>query len=209
MNDDNIKVHNIGKADVLCEFCGSLKFSHESNAFCCRRGNGVLPQLLKPPDTILELHKNNMFLKNIVAFNNLMALASLGCEEPEDGIVGYRSTFKVQGKIYHRIGSLLPDSGTEPKFGQLCFYDIDHELENRMKLMSNLDQNIVNKLLKSLHDCNTYIRSFKAAVELNHHSTYDLLLTANQSRKPVGAHCRQYNLPSHSEVAAIVPGFRD
>ena len=147
MNDHNITVHNIGKADVLCEFRGSLKFSHESNSFCCRRGNVVLPQLLKPPDTILELHKNNMFLKNIVAFNNLMALASLGCEEPEDGIVGYRSTFKVQGKIYHRIGSLLPDSGTEPKFGQPYFYDIDHELENRMKLMSNLDQKFLEELL--------------------------------------------------------------
>ena len=27
MNDDDIIAHNIGKADVHCEFCGTLKFS--------------------------------------------------------------------------------------------------------------------------------------------------------------------------------------
>ena len=63
-----------------------------------------------------------------------MALASLGCKEPEDGNAGYRSTAKNQRIIYQKIGSLLPDTGSESKFGKVYFYDTDHDLENRMKL---------------------------------------------------------------------------
>ena len=43
LNDDYIAVHIIGNADVPCEFCEALKFSIESNCFCCRRGNVVSP----------------------------------------------------------------------------------------------------------------------------------------------------------------------
>ena len=131
----------------------------------------------------------------------------LGCQEPQDGISGYRSTFKIQGKLYHRIRSLLPDNGNDPQFGQLYFYDTDYELENRVKRMQNLNEVIISQLLKCLHECNSYVRSFKAAVELNSDATFDLLLTANRDRKPEEAHCRQYNLPTDSEVAVIVPGF--
>ena len=73
--------------------------------------------------------------------------------------------------------------------------------------MQNLDEVIISQLLMCLHECNSYVRSFKAADELNSDATLDLLLTANRDRKPEEAHCRQYNLPTDSEVAAIVQGF--
>ena len=44
LNDDDNTVYNIGIADVPCEFREALKVSIESNCFCCRRGNVVLPQ---------------------------------------------------------------------------------------------------------------------------------------------------------------------
>ena len=121
MNDDDIIAHNIGKADVLCEFCGTLKFSHESNSFCCRRGNNVLPQLLNPPDTNLELHDNNMILKNIVAFDNLMALASLNCEEPEDGFVGYRQLSKFREKLIIELGHSYQISALNQSLASFIF----------------------------------------------------------------------------------------
>ena len=43
---------------------------------------------------------------------------------------------------------------------------------------------------------------------MNFDASYDLHLSANQTRKPREAHCRQYNLPSDSEVAAVIPGFQ-
>jgi len=36
-----------------------------------------------------------------------------------------RSSFRISGKNYHRIGSLLPTEGQKPKFAQLYIYDID------------------------------------------------------------------------------------
>ena len=35
--------------------------------------------------------------------------------------------FKMQGQICHRIGSLFPEEGVQPKFSQLYFYDTENE----------------------------------------------------------------------------------
>ena len=57
------------------------------------------------------------FLNHTRAYNNVLALASLGCNEIV--ALGYSPTFKIQGKLYHRIGSLLPsNSDGIPKFAQ-------------------------------------------------------------------------------------------
>ena len=61
--------------------------------------------------------KSKDFLKNIRAYNNIMAMASLGTDhQPEFG-----PNFKVQGKLSHRIGSLLPEPGQTPKFAQMYY----------------------------------------------------------------------------------------
>ena len=130
---DCVQVHNIGNANRVCQFCRAVSFEAELESICCGRGNLSLPEREEVPEVISKLYQNKTFLKHIVAYNNLIALASLGCQEPDDGVLGYRSTYKIQGKIYHRIGSLLPEHGKEPKFGQLYFFDTEYELENRTK----------------------------------------------------------------------------
>ena len=138
-----------------------------------------------------------MFLNQTRAYNAL-ALASLGCNE----IVapGYSPTFKIQGKLYHRIGSLLPSNSEEsPKFAQLYFHDssqnqlqltitdssqnqlqltITDSSQNQLQLTitdssqnrlhhAQLNPKIVQILHEELHSCNSHIRSFKAAIELD------------------------------------------
>jgi hypothetical protein len=39
--------------------------------------------------------------------------------------------FILSGMNYHRIGSLLPEAGTTPKFAQLYIVDTQHEVQNR------------------------------------------------------------------------------
>jgi len=39
--------------------------------------------------------------------------------------------FILQGQNYHRIGSLLPDSGSTPRFVQLYIYGTQNEVSNR------------------------------------------------------------------------------
>jgi len=40
--------------------------------------------------------------------------------------------FILSGQNYHRIGSLLPEAGSNPKFAQLYIYDTKNESTNRM-----------------------------------------------------------------------------
>ena len=65
-------------------------------------------------------------------------MASIGLSLP-DNMKG--PNFKVQGKIYHRIGSLLPADGEDPKFLQLYFYDSDEATDLRLKIMRGVDKN--------------------------------------------------------------------
>ena len=55
-------------------------------------------------------------------------MASVGCDEQIAH--GFSPTFKIQGKVYHRIGSLRPGTGEQPKFAQLYFHDTNHDAEN-------------------------------------------------------------------------------
>lgn len=40
--------------------------------------------------------------------------------------------FRINGQNFHRIGSLLPLDGEQPKFAQLYIHDTQHEIENRI-----------------------------------------------------------------------------
>ena len=46
-----------------------------------------------------------------------------GCGPPQ---------FILSGQNYHRIGSLLPDKGSSPKFAQLYIYDTENETTNKL-----------------------------------------------------------------------------
>ncbi|KAI8537401.1 hypothetical protein RHMOL_Rhmol09G0020900 [Rhododendron molle] len=62
-------------------------------------------------------------------------------------------TFRAQGTIYHRIGSLLPYSNQRPRFLQLYIYDTDHEVENRMEESTSTNSSyLINRLLRELNE---------------------------------------------------------
>ena len=44
-------------------------------------------------------------------------------------------TIRIQGQLCHRIGSLLPMPGKQPKFSQLYILDTQNEVENRINTM--------------------------------------------------------------------------
>ena len=57
--------------------------------------------------------------------------------------------FRVQGQVYHFINELLP-SIDYPSYLQLCFYDSEHEIENRLRLSNKMDSSTVQKLINIL-----------------------------------------------------------
>ena len=52
-------------------------------------------------------------------------------ESVNDGKGPY--VFKISGQIQHWIGTLCPNNGEDPRFMQLCIYDTQNEVKNRME----------------------------------------------------------------------------
>ncbi|GFR72292.1 retrotransposon-like protein [Elysia marginata] len=104
-----------------------------------------------------------------------------------------------KGKLYHRIGNLLPKRGAVPKISQIYFYDSDAQLDYRL-LHSGLDPQILKDFQTTLHSVNTYIKSFKTAIEVSaEQSDVRIVLHAEKNTLQNG-HARSYNLPTSSEM---------
>ena len=107
-----------------CNFCKAFLFKRENSSFCCSNGKINInseQQLKQCPTVLLKLFENKELIRNIRPYNNVMTMASLGVDhKPEFG-----PNFKIQGKLSHKIGSLLPEPDQNPKFAQIYFHDAD------------------------------------------------------------------------------------
>nr|XP_016514870.1 PREDICTED: uncharacterized protein LOC107831602 [Nicotiana tabacum] len=122
-------------------------------------------------------------------------------------------TFKLSGQNYHQIGSLLPPEGSTPKFAQLYIYDTENEVQNRLHALGRGDRinelhaEIVQDLKQMLDDHNVLTKSFRMVRDKFHeHSQSNVRLRLIGKRNYDG---RRYNLPTVSEVAALVVGDFD
>lgn len=205
--DDRLAPHSCGLFNCICPFCMAITWPGEKKTFCCQNGKVNLPLPPPPPPTIQKYYDNSgdgrSFLPFCRAYNNALALASIGCNEQIQQ--GFNPTFTIQGKLSHRIGSLLPAAGQTPKFAQIFFYDTANEVINRLNHVSTMNEEILRTLQQCLHSINPYIKSFKSAIELcKDRDEVQIVLHAN--KKPQSAHPRTFNLPVASEIAAIMPG---
>ena len=96
----------------------SLRFN-----LCCGDGKVELPLLQNPPKYLHRLlfdHNSadgRNYQQNICTYNMMFAFTSTGIKL-DKSINHSRGppTIRIQGQPCHRIGSLLPMSGKEPKF---------------------------------------------------------------------------------------------
>ncbi|XP_070203407.1 uncharacterized protein [Littorina saxatilis] len=117
---------------------------------------------------------------------------------------GYMPTFKIQGQVYHRIGSLQPSPDEEPKFVQLYFVnDREQQAQLRQSFIKETKQNIVLELQDMLHRESTYVQGFQCALE-KMAPEYKVVIHADNT--PVGQHERRFNAPTTSEVAVLLSG---
>jgi hypothetical protein len=88
------------------------------------------------------------------------------------------------------------------KYAQLYIHDTENELKNRMANFPALDSKIMKNLQKLMHKYNPYVKLFKQrAIEIEKAPELKLVLKANSKKDR-----RKDNIPSASEVAAIIPG---
>lgn len=108
---------SVGDMREICNFCHALKWRKETDGMCCSNGKIVLPNFQDPPHLLKSLlngdhPQSKHFLDNIHLYNCVFQMTSFGAKQITEG--PFMPTFKVQGQVYHLIGSLLPEN--EPKF---------------------------------------------------------------------------------------------
>ena len=121
---------------------------------------------------------------------------------------GFFTTFKIQGQVYHKIGSLFPMPDELPKFVQVFFQGTtEDEAKQRQRNIhgETLNLDIIRRLQEMLHEHHSYVKLFKYALEQMEHRE-DCEVVIRPDKKPSGEHTRRYNTPSTDEVAIIITG---
>ncbi|UYV73989.1 hypothetical protein LAZ67_11001733 [Cordylochernes scorpioides] len=195
---------DIGQMSRVCQFCSALRFRDEPFGLCCKQGRVSLPAIESPPEPIFSLLSGlhpllKSFLLHIRRYNSIFQMTSFGARQVVEQ--GYMPTFKVQGQVYHVIGSLLPEPDSEHKFLQIYFIDnYESQVTARCNMTANLNRDLVRSLQDLLHAHNHYIQSFKATLEtlLQNHADYRVI--KHSDKLPPDEHERRYNAPMTNEV---------
>ncbi|XP_057450048.1 uncharacterized protein LOC130741224 isoform X4 [Lotus japonicus] len=211
--------------NMACQYCGAILWYHEraqkaKNAIspdfsiCCMKGKISLPYLQDAPTLLSNLLTNidprsGHFIDNIRSYNSMFAFTSIGGKV--DGSVNNGQgppQFVISGQNYHRIGSLLPAEGDNPKFAQLNIYDTRNEFENRLNHFSDstgkcsLNSDLVVELMAMVDEFNVLAKSFRRVrdhVQEANSNQVALRLFRHRVNDP-----KTYNLPTVDEVAALI-----
>ncbi|KAM0897001.1 hypothetical protein ACQ4PT_022845 [Festuca glaucescens] len=223
----DMKIWNFGKPTCKCQRCRAIFWYEErtrsagkSNptfGLCCQNGKVKLPTLKEPSAYLLKLlrkqhgKRSKNYVQNIRLYNSMFAFTSIGGKvdkEVNKGSGPY--VFKMNGLNYHRIGTLLPtEEGDKPRWAQLYIYDTENEVKNRIEASTtsmdkrkSLDSHIVEGLKNMLDRDNILAKTFRMARDRFKEGDYhDVKLKIINKRHTDG---RQYNMPSASEVAALI-----
>ncbi|UYV75117.1 hypothetical protein LAZ67_12002534 [Cordylochernes scorpioides] len=147
------------------------------------------------------------FMQHVHHYNNTFQMTSFGCGS-RVVLPGYMPTFKVQGQVYHRIGSVLPllnsDSRQlQPAFLQVFFIgDSSAEVATRHGNFPITKPHIVSILQDMLHRHNPYVHLFKASIEKMPSPDYKLVVKADKA--PPGHHPRSFNAPTINGVVIVI-----
>lgn len=201
-NDQDVVIHEL-KLMPLCAFCNAKRFEYETPTFCCYNGEVKL-SYSKYPDELLSLFTSQLeegikFRKNIRAYNSIFSFTSFGVNLDKNLASSRKGvyTFRAQGQIYHDLPSLLPED--RPRYFQLYFYDTEHEVQNRIKILQDgsFDESITGKLMVVLQN-NPYTQIFRSLKDIGSFEDIQIHIASN-----VKVDQRVYNTPTADQVAAI------
>ena len=222
-------VHYMGKMEVECPDCGALHWRCEKLkdspqirpkfGTCCFSGKIQLPKIEDPPVELLNYLRGDDpiskgFRDNIRQYNNALAMTSLGCNQDHsiNTAGGGPWVFKVQGRLCHKSGSLIPREGATPVFAQLYIFDPKDALRLRMGNQANaaLNRTVMNDLQDMLYRQHPAVHLYQQALEkmrnMGPDQDHRIALHFDENTDH-----RRYNLPTvtSNEIAAIIPGDGD
>ncbi|GKD42044.1 hypothetical protein Tco_1266689, partial [Tanacetum coccineum] len=164
-----ITYHNIGPPTHECRnFHATMWYEERDDkgkgavnqkfSLCCQEGKVLLPYFQNTPPPLDHLLDYNdptttKFRDQVRVYNSMFCFTSFGAKIDHSINTGRAPyTFRINGQNYHRMGSLLPKEGIQPKFAQLYFFDTQNEVRNRTSAFieketnDNVDENIVRSL---------------------------------------------------------------
>nr|KAJ0193496.1 hypothetical protein LSAT_V11C800439910 [Lactuca sativa] len=209
-------MQNYGQMNQL-----EAKKGNTSYSLCCGYGKVELPPLKEAPSSYKNLYhsvdsKSKHFMKNIRRYNSMFSFTSMGGKVDSTINTGNAPyIFRISGQNYHSMGSLLPSSGCTPKFCQLYIYDTDNEISNRSTSIGgttrassstsrSYDLQIIEFLKVMLDSNNALVKSYRMVRDnLHENPGANLKLRLIGKREQDG---RTYNLPTSSEIAALIVG---
>ncbi|CAG4965248.1 unnamed protein product [Parnassius apollo] len=193
--DINYSAHSkiaIGTMDKVCQYYQALKFQIETPRMCCASVKVVLLPLPTPPEPLLSLlasdsDDSKLFLRKIRKFNSWFLMTSFGatkiCDLAYDGR-NFETTFKIQGQVYHQIGSLMPMLDNDPKFLQIYFMgNCEERVTTRCQynfIEQAEERATVIMLEKNLEDHNELIRLIKRVSPRLQNDNYQVFIKAEK-----------------------------
>jgi hypothetical protein len=139
-------------------------------------------------------------------YNSVLAFTLLDAKVDES-VIGSPGpySFRIQGELYHKIGSLCPAEGQRPQFAQLYIHDTKREHQNCHAVMPSLDPTTLYQLLTMMYNINPYVKVFKMARDMMaiEGAPMDLKLRLVTSRTK---DARQYNVLTADEVTTLMVG---
>jgi hypothetical protein len=119
---------------------------------------------------IVWTERTKHFQANIRSYNNAISFTSLGAKL-DRAITNTMNaagvyTFRIQGALYHSMGSLLPPPGERPRFAQVYMFDFAQEqLQFRHETHPTLQLDILQLLSAILQDINPYVQFWQNSAE--------------------------------------------
>ena len=181
----------------------------EAPGMYCSNGKVNLPLISNIPEPLkslllLENHDSKQFVNNIRKYNFAFQMTSFGCTE-RVCLLGFMPTFKVQGQVYHRVGTMKPQSGENPEFLEIYFMgDKQEQAETRCRSVRGVKIDINLSLQEMLHNVNNYVASFKTALEKLDLPEHCIVIRPDKA--PTMEHSRRFNAPLTDEVAVLIVG---
>ncbi|CDY13504.1 BnaA03g52220D [Brassica napus] len=191
-----------GDPTESCGYCGAIMWYGERIrkseyrrkpifTLCCMQGQVQLPLLKKPPDVLMNLltgtdKLSKHFQKNTRPYNMIFSFTSLG-RGPQ--------MLVLHGENYHLMGSLTPPEGGNAK---------GRKNARSERTEDGLKKDIILPIMKMLNDVNPYVAQFRSASErfrMDPEKTFHMRIVSRSDKDG-----RTYNMPTASEVAALIPG---
>ncbi|XP_022003816.1 uncharacterized protein LOC110901288 [Helianthus annuus] len=216
-----------GDQVVICDICHAKLWTSEGGkgrltlgklcyGLCCGYGKVELPHLKEANPSYKNLfhmsdQRSKFFLKNIRRYNCMFSFTSMGGKVDSKINKGNAPfIYRISGQNFHSLGSLKPANGKQAKFSQLYIYDTENEVYNRQSVLGQhvtsheqeLDVEIIEYLKDFLDSHNELVKSYRMVrnhFQQNPGANLKLRLIYNRDKDG-----RTYNLPSSTEVAALI-----